>query len=326
MNTMSLVSQITQHETGHTNSLGNLSASSFSPIHDSHVRALELKKNQGPLPCPECGKLFAKEFDIKRHMYTHTGEKPFKCDICGRGFSQKSTLKVHYNIHTGDMPYNCHLCGKKFRQKQGLNAHIKAKRCQSGPGQRGDPIGNRAINNANSNIGVSLVVPPSGMRSPLGLQNPILGHHGACPPLAHNNEYFLEAFRKITQAGQFSQFKLNPASDNETMSNFLKLLTPRDLGRASSPDCVIEEISTATIEECQSPRVSSSDSDEFNSLSTVIDSASDDTLSTKSEITNNEISEIITNLPTPEQSDNIGPIRRRNRRKQACPSRVTDAA
>lgn len=78
MNTMSLVSQITQHETGHTNSLGNLSASSFSPIHDNHVRALELKKNQGPLPCPECGKLFAKEFDIKRHMYTHTGEKPFK--------------------------------------------------------------------------------------------------------------------------------------------------------------------------------------------------------------------------------------------------------
>ena len=32
----------------------------------------------GPTPCPECGKLFAKEFDIKRHMFTHTGEKPFK--------------------------------------------------------------------------------------------------------------------------------------------------------------------------------------------------------------------------------------------------------
>ena len=31
-----------------------------------------------PIPCPECGKLFAKEFDIKRHMFTHTGEKPFK--------------------------------------------------------------------------------------------------------------------------------------------------------------------------------------------------------------------------------------------------------
>lgn len=86
----------------------------------------------GPIPCPQCGKLFAKEFDIKRHMFTHTGEKPFKCDVCGRGFSQKSTLKVHYNIHTGEMPYECRMCLKKFRQKQGLNAHVKANRCQMG--------------------------------------------------------------------------------------------------------------------------------------------------------------------------------------------------
>jgi len=88
--------------------------------------------NSGPIPCPQCGKLFAKEFDIKRHMFTHTGEKPFKCDICNRGFSQKSTLKVHLNIHTGDMPYSCQMCGKKFRQKQGLNAHVKANRCKFG--------------------------------------------------------------------------------------------------------------------------------------------------------------------------------------------------
>ena len=212
------------------------------------------------------------------------------------------------------MPYNCHLCGKKFRQKQGLNAHIKAKRCQSGPGQRGDPIGARINQSSNTNIGVSLVVPPAGLTSPLGLQNPSLGQ--CSPSVPPTYELALEAIRKITQ-GQFSQFKLNQTGDSETMSNFLKLLTPRDhLGRANSPTCEIEEISTATIEECQSPRASSSDSDEFNSLSTVIDSASDDTLSTKSEITSNEISEIITNLPAPEQSDNIGPIRRRNRRKQ----------
>lgn len=35
------------------------------------------KKNEN-IPCPECGKVFRKEFDIKRHLYTHTGEKPFK--------------------------------------------------------------------------------------------------------------------------------------------------------------------------------------------------------------------------------------------------------
>ena len=35
----------------------------------------------GPIPCPQCGKMFAKEFDIKRHMFTHTGEKPFKVKL-----------------------------------------------------------------------------------------------------------------------------------------------------------------------------------------------------------------------------------------------------
>ena len=35
----------------------------------------------GPIPCPQCGKMFAKEFDIKRHMFTHTGEKPFKVSL-----------------------------------------------------------------------------------------------------------------------------------------------------------------------------------------------------------------------------------------------------
>ena len=82
MNTMSLVPQISQHETGHANSHSNLNGNAFvSMSPHSHVRTLELKKNQGPLPCPECGKLFAKEFDIKRHMYTHTGEKPFKVNL-----------------------------------------------------------------------------------------------------------------------------------------------------------------------------------------------------------------------------------------------------
>ncbi|CAG5080865.1 Oidioi.mRNA.OKI2018_I69.PAR.g9723.t2.cds [Oikopleura dioica] len=89
----------------------------------------EPEKKTENIPCPICGKVFRKEFDIKRHLYTHTGEKPFKCEVCDRGFSQKSTLMVHMNLHTGAMPYSCHLCGKKFRQRQGLNCHLKQQRC-----------------------------------------------------------------------------------------------------------------------------------------------------------------------------------------------------
>ena len=35
------------------------------------------EKKVEKIPCPVCGKLFNKWFDIKRHMSTHTGEKPF---------------------------------------------------------------------------------------------------------------------------------------------------------------------------------------------------------------------------------------------------------
>jgi len=39
------------------------------------------EKSIEKLPCPVCGKLFNKWFDIKRHMSTHTGEKPFTVKI-----------------------------------------------------------------------------------------------------------------------------------------------------------------------------------------------------------------------------------------------------
>ena len=41
----------------------------------------ETEKKTENIPCPICGKVFRKEFDIKRHLYTHTGEKPFKVKI-----------------------------------------------------------------------------------------------------------------------------------------------------------------------------------------------------------------------------------------------------
>ena len=45
----------------------------------------------GPIPCPQCGKMFAKEFDIKRHMFTHTGEKPFKVSLWSHTVIRKNS-------------------------------------------------------------------------------------------------------------------------------------------------------------------------------------------------------------------------------------------
>ena len=55
-------------------------------------------------PCDVCGKIFANQCKIDRHMLVHTGVKNFTCSICQKAFNRKDNLKVHiYNKHTSNM-------------------------------------------------------------------------------------------------------------------------------------------------------------------------------------------------------------------------------
>jgi KRAB domain-containing zinc finger protein len=71
-----------------------------------------------------CDRRFSLNSSMKRHAWTHTGERPFKCEVCDWQFCKSSRMKRHYRIHTGEKPYNCMVCNLKFVTKCYLRVHI----------------------------------------------------------------------------------------------------------------------------------------------------------------------------------------------------------
>ncbi|XP_063960034.1 uncharacterized protein LOC129266487 [Lytechinus pictus] len=98
------------HQEMHSQSDDILSKLGNTESSKSTSKGLSLKSRSHEIPkqlytrpyaCTQCGKRFKRTFNLKEHMYTHTGKKPFECSVCPKSFRRRTDLVNHLLKHHG---------------------------------------------------------------------------------------------------------------------------------------------------------------------------------------------------------------------------------
>ncbi|KAJ3129373.1 hypothetical protein HK101_005235 [Irineochytrium annulatum] len=75
-------------------------------------------------PYEDCGRSFPRQYNLKSHIFCHTGERPHVCAHCKAAFARKHDLQRHIRtLHANDRPFKCEHCSQGFQRADLLARH-----------------------------------------------------------------------------------------------------------------------------------------------------------------------------------------------------------
>lgn len=81
-------------------------------------------KHNGRFKCNKCNKLYSSKSTLETHSCVDTPkDKIFHCDICGKSFAREKYLMKHIPMHTGE--FTCEICKKWFSSKECMFNHMR---------------------------------------------------------------------------------------------------------------------------------------------------------------------------------------------------------
>ena len=92
--------------------------------HKDEVHAVSTDENT----CLQCGMVFTRACNLKRHMAHSCRGKDLSCDECQQSFCGRAGLLYHMQaVHDVDALFQCRVCKRRFKERYKLKHHMMIK-------------------------------------------------------------------------------------------------------------------------------------------------------------------------------------------------------